>query len=418
MGTAIDAFFIFSKARREWKLGTAEIPAFVLSIKKKGMREMSKEYEDAFSITYKNPQSFLEFLRERNKRTQWRKVPSSNLRYAVLETGDKIEGPHGNYTEEEWEKIAEDTRLNTRLVLQTEYGSVPVRDCAISSILQRAGISGKALPRLEKSVYAQVLNFCMDVSQGQALLCIADGKVSAVHGGDGRGYTVLEIPELFRVLQEYLEKKFPSCNFIGGYYDHSIVTGTWELGEESELIREYQDLLDRYGLESRPMIPAIRFTCSDIGTSGANLYPMLLVGEDPQTLQLGTPLRQIHKGDVTLADFKGRLDMIYSRFEAGIESISKLLEIILYNPGNCMIGICKELRIPQRLAMPTVERFKAQNGNTSCTAHEVYCAISEILFDMRCNGAEGMELAQMEETISRAIHIRWSNFDLEGEMKW
>lgn len=379
---------------------------------------MAKEYADAFCATYEDPSGFLEFLRERNRRTQWRRAPAPELRYAVLEEGGEIDGPHGDYTDVEWQEIAEDTRLNTRLVLQTEYGAIPVRDCAIHSMLQRAGISGKTLPKLEKSVYAQVLNYCMEVSQGQALLCISDGKLSAVHGGDNRGYTVLEMPELFRVLREYLECRFPSCRFTGGYYDHSIVTAAWELGEESGLIRDYQDLLDRYGLESRPMTPALRFTCSDIGNSGANLFPMLLVGKSPQTLQLGAPLRQIHKGEVTLESFRRQLDMIYPHFELGIKSLSKLLEIIIYNPGNCMLGVCKVLRIPQRLALPAIERFKAQNGETSCTAHEIYCAISEILSDMSCGGAQGMELAQMEETISRAVHLRWSNYDVEGEMKW
>lgn len=379
---------------------------------------MCREYADAYSVTYEDPVGFLEFLRERNRRTQWRKTAAPDLKYAVLEDDAEIDGPHGSYTEEEWQDIAEDTRKNTRLVLQTEYGAIPVRDCAIRSVLQRAGIAGRALPKLEKSVYAQVLNYCMEVSQGTALLCISDGKISAVHGGDNRGYTVLEIPELFRAVTEYLEDRFPSGKFLGGYYDHSIVTATWELGEESALIRDYQDLLDRYGLKSRPMTPALRFTCSDIGSSGANLFPMLLVGKEPLTLQLGSPLRQIHKGEVTLETFRMQLEQVYSHFEAGVKAISKLLEIIIFNPANCMMGVCKELRIPQRLALPAIERFKAQNGENSCTAHEVYCAISEILFDMKCNGAAGMELAQMEETISRAIHFRWNNFDVEGDMKW
>lgn len=379
---------------------------------------MSNEYADAFSVTYNEPVGFLEFLRERNRRTQWRKSRSPDLRYAVLDESDEISGPHGDYSEEEWRAIAKDTRLNTRLVLQTEYGAIPVRDCAIRSILQRAGISGRALPKLERPVYAEVLNHCMEVSDGSALICISDGKVSAVHGGDNRGYTVLEMPELFRVLTEYLNERFPKGKFLGGYYDHSIVTATWELGEETALVRDYQDLLDRYGLESRPMVPALRFTCSDIGSSGANVFPMLLVGKNPRTIQLGSPLRQIHKGEVTLETFRRQLEQVYSHFEAGIKAISKLLEIIIYNPVNCMMGVCKELRIPQRLASPAIERFKGQSDGNCCTAHEIYCAISEILFDMKCDGVAGMELVQMEETISRALHIRWSNFDIEGDMKW
>lgn len=73
---------------------------------------MAKEYADAFCATYEDPSGFLEFLRERNRRTQWRRAPAPELRYAVLEEGDEIDGPHGDYTDVEWQEIAEDTRLN------------------------------------------------------------------------------------------------------------------------------------------------------------------------------------------------------------------------------------------------------------------------------------------------------------------
>lgn len=379
---------------------------------------MCKEYEDAFCATYREPTSFLEFLKERNRNTFWRRERTPDLRYAVLEENDGIRGGYGSYTEEEWAEIAEDTRQNTMLVLQTEYDSIPVRDCAIQSILQRAGVSGRALPKLEKSVYTEVLNHCMAVSQGQSLLCISDGKLSALHGGDSRGYTVLEIPELFRSLQTYLDRRFPCNQFIGGYYCHSLVTATWELGAENGLVTEYRELLDKFGLESSHMIPTLRFTCSDVGTSGANLFPSLLVGENRVNLQLGKPIKQIHKGGATLESFQKQLDLIYPHFQSGVKALTELVTTMIFYPINCMVGICKELRIPQRLAAPAVDRFWAQNGDDICTAHEIYCALSEIIFDLQQEGASGLELAQMEETISRVVHLRWKNYDFAGEVKW
>ena len=377
----------------------------------------TNEYADDFRMTFSEPSGFLEFLRERNRRVQWKRWPANELSYAVLEKED-VSGPHGDYSDEQWKAIAEDTKAHTRLILQTEYGNIPIRECAVRTMLRRADISGKALPRLDRSVYAQVLNYCMEVAEGNALVCISDGKVSAVHDGDGRGYTVLEIPELVRVLMEYLEGAFPKSRFSGGYYDHSIVTATWELDGEEKLIRQYQEVLDQYGLESNPLVPSLRFTCSDIGVSGANLYPTLVVGRAKLRMPLGNPLRQVHKGKASLQQFRDRLPMLYAQFEQGVKNVEKLLGIVIANPANCMTAVCKMLELPQKLALPAIERFRAQNGTKFCTAYELYCAICEILYDLRCEGADGYRLAQMEENIARAVHVRWEEYDIEGNISW
>lgn len=31
---------------------------------------------------------------------------------------------------------------------------------------------------------------------------------------------------------------------------------------------------------------------------------------------------------------------------------------------------------------------------------------------------EGAKIVKMEENIARAVHIRWKDYDLAGEMKW
>ena len=75
-----------------------------------------------------------------------------------------------------WEEILKDTEKNTQLALKVRGETYPVRDCAIKTILDRAGSSGAGLRKLEKSNYARVVNYCLKVAKGDALIKIADGK--------------------------------------------------------------------------------------------------------------------------------------------------------------------------------------------------------------------------------------------------
>ena len=72
--------------------------------------------------------------------------------------------------EKELEGIVEDTEKNTQLVLKVNKDFYPVRDCAIHTILKRAGINGTGLKKLEKATYAKVVNYCLQVAKGDALI--------------------------------------------------------------------------------------------------------------------------------------------------------------------------------------------------------------------------------------------------------
>ena len=64
------------------------------------------------------------------------------------------------------EEILEDTEKNTQLVLKMRGESYPVRDCAIRTILSRAGVNGDGLRKLDKATYAKVVNYCLRVAKG------------------------------------------------------------------------------------------------------------------------------------------------------------------------------------------------------------------------------------------------------------
>lgn len=145
---------------------------------------------------------------------------SRDLHFLALDDESEESGNYrGEGMDNDQEGIMNDTVENTRHTsvchcsLQAQDQCYPVRTCAIKSICERAKISGTALNKVEKPVLAQILNYCMDVATGSALLRYSEGKISAVHGGDSSEYAILEMSELFEAMADYLKATYPGCQF-------------------------------------------------------------------------------------------------------------------------------------------------------------------------------------------------------------
>lgn len=381
--------------------------------------ESARVYADGFKSSFVKEGDFLEFLKNREMNSRWETKKSKKIRFVALEEDSEITAElRARYAEDGNEGIINDTLENTRLLLKAEDMAYPVRNCAIKTILDRARISGNALNKVEKPVLAKILNYCLQVANGDALLRYSEGKISAVHGGDSTDYAVLEIPELFRRTIEYLRSNFPGNTFAGGSYDHSMVTAVWELTNQDELVEIYKEALAERGMTFDEIKPALRLTSSDVGISGANLYPTLLVGKEQGIITLGSPLKLEHKAGATLEKFDAQLSLIYSQYTQAIKNLTDLLKIEINYPVNCMAGVMKRIGISKRLTFEVIDLFKAQNGEDPCTAHDIYYGICEVIFMLQCDGVDGSKIAQMEENVARALSVRWYEYDVPGELKW
>ena len=239
----------------------------------------SKIYEDNFSCSFRDPNRFLEFLEERKENSAWMTAPSRSLQFQSVEKDSSLGNLYMQiYQSNGRAEVLADTMENTSILLSVNGNDYPVRSCALKTILERARISGYALSKVSTEVFTQILNYCMDVASGDSLIKVADEKVSAVHGGDPKDYAILEMLPLFQRVKEYLETNFPGCTFQTANFDHSIVTAIWSLdGQTNDLLDTYRREIAAKGIVSKtPIRPALRFTTSDVGISGANLFPILL----------------------------------------------------------------------------------------------------------------------------------------------
>lgn len=381
------------------------------------MNETAKIYSDNYGAVFAEERGFLDFLTERADNAWWKKEPVKDISFMAMDDGsDDTDSVIDEYEANGKKDILTDTMENTRLLLKAQDKCYPVRSCAIKTILERARISGNALSKVEKPVLAKILNYCLNVTSGNALLRFSEGKISALHGGDDSEYAILEIPLLFREMADYLNAAYPGCRFSGASYDHSIVTAVWNI-EQDSLLDTYKEMLEDYGINCDDMKPALRLTTSDVGISGANIYPMLLSGSKQKVITLGSPLKLEHKGGADLDKFKAQLPMIYAQYSVALNNLMSLLKIEIEHPISCMLGVCKRLGIPKKLSYDAAVLFEGQNGDGPCTAHDIYYGISEVIFMMQCNGESGSRIAQMEENVARAFKVRWHDYDIP-EFKW
>ena len=128
-----------------------------------------KVYKDNFSANFTKQDKFIQFMKEREANSEWRKLKTKELNFLSVENG------HMQYILDYFrkrgkEELLEDTIQNTGLLLKQEEELYPIRNCAIKTIFERARISGNALMKVSKEVLANMLNECMNVTNGISLL--------------------------------------------------------------------------------------------------------------------------------------------------------------------------------------------------------------------------------------------------------
>ena len=376
----------------------------------------TKLFEDSYRGIFREQDDFLACLKRIGENSSWRRQKAKNLRLVPITEGSQIANELKNkYIDEGLdESIITDTIVNTGLLLKDRNEYYPIRGCAIKSILDRAGIQGNGLRRVEKNVYARILNDCLKVAQGEALIRFSVGKVSAVLSGDCNDYSILDVEELFLHSVNYLTSSFKDCQYLGGFYEHDMVSALWELSGEDNLLKAYQDELRLHGRTMEEMKPMVRITTSDTGAGGANIFPMLVSGSENTIISLGEPLRLEHRHGHNISEFDQQLRQLYAKYQLAAGNLIKLLKIDIFHPVNCMKGAMDKLKLPKKYQAEALELFKAQYGEDPCTAHDIYYGISEILYMLACDGEEGSRITRMEETIARALSLNWREFDIPG----
>lgn len=369
-------------------------------------------FRDDFSASFQNQGEFMEFLDQVERDAQWQNYPTNEILAFSTEENPELCQMTPDRTDKE--EILKDTYANTGLLLRAGGSYYPVGATTIKTLENRARISGNALQDLERPKFARIINDCLQVTKGQALIRIHEGKVRAVHGGDKSDYAVLSMPELFEVAALYMRDMYDSVQFSEGYFSHLITTASWEI-RDGELLDCYRNLLLQYGLSAPSELSAvIRVDSSDVAASGANIFCSLLEGPEKRPLILGNAIKLEHSGAATIESFAGNVAQIFARHKEAVEGLGKLFRVYVNYPANVMAGLMNRVGIGKQLTAQTVEQFKAGHMGGGCSGYEVYCGICECIFLAQSRGMNVKGLLDLEEMVSRILACRMHDYDIPG----
>ena len=380
---------------------------------------MSESYEDSYTIHFRGFTEMILFHSAQSRESQWTRIPVNTLKVEPLFENSLRCGNSSLFPYPISEGAVKDTAKNLGLALDLEGEYYPLRDTAYKSLLDRARISGAALQKLRRDDLSKTLNACLALYKDSALLLFREQKITAVHSGDQKDYSILPINELMESLKTNLDERFPGNMFDSGYSDHSLTSAAWLLPDQKEdLLGTYRKTLESQGKGAiaAKLTPGIRFSTSDTGIASAKVTALLL--GLPYPINIGGTIATEHRGQKQISDFTDSLNMLFAQFESSVKRLEKLTEMYLDNPINVMTAVCKHLAMPKKAALEAIGMFEMSCGGGAMTAHDVFMAMQEIMFICKTDNVPMNKMLQLEESMARALTVNWSQFDTKKAVNW
>lgn len=374
---------------------------------------MLKPCEDNFSTTFSSYPSMQSYHEKLTLESRWHRCKVNELSIEPLDKTSPLFGNLSAFAAGTSTEAVQDTAENLGLAMQVDGAIYPVRMTAYKSLLDRAKISGTALPKLNRHKLASVLNDCLQLFSSETLLLIRDEKISAAHSGDAADYSVLPIDELLKTLSKKLDDRFPGSVFERGYCDHAMTSASWTMpGQKGDLLDAYEKVLIAHGKATMAakLIPGIRFVTSDTGVASAKVSALLMGTQHP--IHIGGCVAVDHRHQTKVADFETALDQLFAQFGDSVARLQKLLEIQLDYPVNAMTRICKKLSLPKKAAVEAIAMYEMAYGGSPATAHDVFMAMQEIPYILKSEHTPESKMLVIEENMARALTLRWSDYDL------
>ena len=189
--------------------------------------------------------------------------------------------------------------LGVRFPMDGEYTCIPVGITGYLSLIQRAGYqNANALyltePKKEFNPMAPdkksiVINYGFETQGAKPVKAlIRDEKVRYLASGE---YQRLPFSLLMSAFKEGLEKEFEEVCFVDSSASHEYMHVLYKI-KDAFLEATMKEILAK-AMIFKPFSFGCRLTSSDVGLSGANIYPFLLI--NGKCVPLGKPLCLEHQ---------------------------------------------------------------------------------------------------------------------------
>ena len=362
---------------------------------------MNNDYEmDGASFSSRSETDFLSFLNEREDNAQWLE---EEIKVMKLKVQDMF-SPQGGISEAA-------KREAQYYITGSLIGELYLRDIAISSLLERARISGYALMDLSHEDFADVITRCLQTARNSELtkVRVQDGKAAAFMANS---YRIVPQPDIYNSASEKISSQFDGA-FLHGAWNHSLSVAEYSVKLP---MSDYEAIFKSKGMTFSEIMMTIAVMTSDTGYSGVNLFPAV-VGIMPGGRSFKLPIlgeiSMNHKGKASITEFNSNLSLAFSQTEKTKTRLKELDSISLNYPFNCFCNLLKKVNITKKTASNILDQFAVTVGNSApATATDVYFKACEIGYEV--DQKDTIAVMTLEENISKILRLSnkaWTDFD-------
>ncbi len=314
---------------------------------------------------------------------------------------------------------------DTKLALSYPVYEKSTRDCypvgptAYKGLLERVGATCSALSSLKDtrkmdevspSDKATICNLLKKYTKGKSLLLLGDEMVLADLSSD---YVRIPFSEILKITEHELKSNFEFVMFIDGRISHESSLIEFKFIDD-EIDSNLYDAFTKIGLDISDYSAHIIVMTSDVGLSGANVYPFIRSESNGDVIQIGTPIKLEHIGDANTDKFRENLLSCFASFKEASDHLDEMSKIRIANPADCLYNIGKKISLPEKYLRELCEEFDNEYPY-SCNGIHIYVKLFEVLDNYVTSSEEkisDIRYMQLSENITRICFYSMIRFDM------
>ena len=372
---------------------------------------------------FDNISELKEFAKKQEESYVWTQFKTADGTYRPLEDmpillpiiREKL-GVAEDVSDETLAEQMSDTKLILSYPTEEKQTAYPVGPTAYRGLLSRIGATCPALTslsdtRTRKEVNpvdkAQICNMLVKYSGGDSLVLTGDELILADLSDD---YVRLPFTQLLEITEKEMKEKFEFSKYVRGTVSHETASVEYEFRDD-EIDTNLFDAFTSIGIDISDYNAHIKVLTSDVGLSGANVYPFIASETNGKVISIGTPIKLEHIGSACMEKFRENLISCFASFKDVSKHLEAMDAVKISNPADCMYNIGKKIGLPDKSLKETYEEFDEEYPYT-CKGTQVYQRLFDVLDKYaREEKVDDLRLMQMNENITRVCFYSLKKFD-------
>lgn len=403
-------------------------------------------YLESYAATGVGFLEMLESLKELEENTDIIKIPLSSINVNIESGGaliaSDVNSRYDFYNDVTLEAIASTIEnggqmnsipgsqmvLQTRAIDKKKNSALLMSKQAVTSLILRLALDCPAVWQadlVEKKGYIDlaVNGARLKKNQSEAQISVSCQKIRTIVGPS---YKWLSGATMLEGLFNYLNENFKGNEFKGGYYTHDRTFASFEVKDDGEILKAYEDAASELGrINHQNLRVRFVFSTSDIGDACASISVKLCRGN--MEILIGSPIKVPHIGDVTTDNFINQLPQLLAKTKDLVAGLENLTKIEIKYPMNCAIDLAQKVGLLKANTLSALADFQkqvdkalAKDKNAKFYAHDVFYVLQEALMSMRTGKASSSTVEKCEENLARTLTegYPWSEHDKPIQSDW